>query len=60
MLIFTVGLISAFGSGALLEALGWEVMNLILLPWIAFAAACFISLQLKLGRQAPQGEKEQV
>ncbi|WP_325950293.1 MFS transporter [Pseudomonas putida] len=52
MLIFAVGLVSAFGSGALLDALGWEVMNLILLPWIVFAAGCFISLQLKLGRQA--------
>lgn len=51
MLIFAVGLISAFGSGALLEVLGWEVMNLILLPWIAFAAACFICMQLKARRQ---------
>lgn len=50
MLIFAMGLISAFGSGALLEALGWEIMNLILLPWIVFAATCFMSLQLKLRR----------
>lgn len=55
MLIFAVGFVSAFGSEALLEAPGWEIMNLILLPWIAFAAACFISLQLKPGHQLPQG-----
>lgn len=51
MLIFAVGLVCAFGSGALLATLGWKVMNLILLPWIAFAAACFIWLQCALGRE---------
>jgi hypothetical protein len=51
MLIFSVGLVSAFGSGALLEALGWEVINLILMHWIAFAAACFIWRQCRCEAQ---------
>ena len=35
--IFIVGLAASLSSGALLQALGWRLMNLILLPWLLFA-----------------------
>ncbi len=39
MTIFAVGLASSLSSGVLLGALGWEKMNLVLLPWLALSAA---------------------
>lgn len=39
-----VGLISSASAGALLALLGWQTMNLILLPWLALAAAALIWL----------------
>jgi MFS family permease len=41
LLIFVVGLISSLSAGVLLQALGWQTMNLMLLPWL-FAAAVAI------------------
>jgi MFS family permease len=38
MTIFAVGLVCALGAGALLDAVGWERLNLLLLPWLAVAA----------------------
>lgn len=38
MTIFAVGLTCSFSAGALLEALGWQTLNLALLPWLALAA----------------------
>ncbi|MEY9717800.1 MFS family permease [Sinorhizobium fredii] len=38
MTIFAVGLACSFGAGALLQRLGWQTLNLALLPWLAFAA----------------------
>ncbi|HVR52897.1 MAG TPA: MFS transporter, partial [Pseudorhodoferax sp.] len=38
MTIFAVGLTCSFSAGALLEALGWQTLNLALLPWLAVAA----------------------
>jgi len=39
MTIFAVGLACSFGTGALLQRLGWQMLNLALLPWLAVAAA---------------------
>ena len=33
LVIFAVGLISALSAGALLQAIGWQRMNALLLPW---------------------------
>lgn len=39
MTVFAVGLAASLGAGALLEAIGWQMTNLLLLPWLATAAA---------------------
>jgi MFS family permease len=39
MTIFAVGLACSFGAAALLQVLGWQLLNLLLLPWLALAAA---------------------
>lgn len=38
MTIFAVGLACSFSAGGLLEALGWQRMNIVLLPWLVLAA----------------------
>lgn len=38
MTIFVIGLACSFGAGALLQALGWQRLNLVLLPWLVLAA----------------------
>ncbi|MDX4953627.1 MFS transporter [Delftia acidovorans] len=38
MTIFAVGLVCSFSAGGLLEALGWQRMNVLLLPWLVLAA----------------------
>lgn len=56
MLIFAVGLVCSFGAGGLLHALGWQTLNLVLLPWLGLAAASLIWLGIKQARQqAEQG-----
>lgn len=42
MTIFAVGLASSFGAGALLDLVGWQRMNLMLLPWLAIAAVVLL------------------
>jgi MFS family permease len=44
MSIFVVGLLSSLGAGALLQAVGWQTMNLLLLPWLAAAALVLVGL----------------
>lgn len=39
MVIFVVGLVCLFGAGGLLEILGWQTMNLVLMPWLGLAAS---------------------
>jgi MFS family permease len=39
MTIFAVGLACSLGAGGLLDAFGWERMNLVLLPWLVLAVA---------------------
>ncbi|WP_207302111.1 hypothetical protein [[Erwinia] mediterraneensis] len=40
--IFAVGLACSLSADALLERLGWEKLNEMLLPWLAVAAAALI------------------
>ena len=47
MSIFAVGLVCSFGAGGLFEVLGWQAMNLVLIPWLALAAASLGWLSLK-------------
>jgi len=42
--IFVVGLLSSLGAGALQQAVGWQTLNLLLLPWLATAALVLIGL----------------
>ena len=44
MSIFAVGLLCSLSAGALLQALGWQTLNLMLLPWLAAAALTLIGL----------------
>ena len=44
MTIFAVGLASSFSAAALLQAFGWQMLNLLLLPWLALAAASLVWL----------------
>jgi hypothetical protein len=44
MTIFVVGLGCSFGAGALLQGLGWQTLNLGLLPWLVVAAMALIWL----------------
>ncbi|WP_095598141.1 MFS transporter [Pseudomonas sp. PIC25] len=46
MVIFAVGLVCSFGAGGLLEMLGWQTMNLVLMPWLGLAAASLVWLGL--------------
>ena len=39
MMIFAVGLASSFSAAALLQTFGWQTLNVLLLPWLAVAAA---------------------
>lgn len=45
--IFAVGLVSSLGAGALLNALGWRTLNLVLLPWLGAAGLALIILTLR-------------
>lgn len=44
MTIFAVGLACSFGAAALLQAFGWQLLNLLLLPWLALAAGALLWL----------------
>lgn len=44
MTVFAVGLVCSFSAAALLQALGWEKLNLLLLPWLGAAALALILL----------------
>ena len=48
LLIFVVGLAASLSAGALLQAMGWRLMNIILLPWLLIAIIAI----LWLGRRA--------
>ncbi|MEY4563640.1 MAG: hypothetical protein RLZZ618_2917 [Pseudomonadota bacterium] len=42
MTVFAVGLACSFSAAALLQRFGWAQLNLILLPWLAIAAAALL------------------
>lgn len=44
MTIFAVGVASSFGAGGLLQAFGWQMLNMILLPWLTLAGAAILWL----------------
>ncbi|MEK7687239.1 MAG: MFS transporter, partial [Pseudomonadota bacterium] len=44
MSIFAVGLACSLGAAALLQAFGWQALNLLLLPWLAIAALALLWL----------------
>lgn len=45
--IFAVGLVSSLGAGALLNAMGWRTLNLVLLPWLGAAGLALVILALR-------------
>ena len=53
MTIFVVGLACSFGAGALLQALGWQMLNVVLLPWLLLAALALLWLGWRQGRLRP-------
>ena len=44
MTIFAVGLACSFGAAALLQVFGWQLLNVLLLPWLALAAGALFWL----------------
>ena len=44
MAVFVVGLLGSLGAGALLQAVGWQMLNLLLLPWLLSTAAALVGL----------------
>jgi MFS family permease len=52
MTIFAVALACSLSAGGLLAALGWEKMNLVLLPWLALAAAALVWFGARQRRSA--------
>lgn len=55
MTIFAVGLACSFGAAALLQALGWQLLNVLLLPWLALAAAALLWLGASRRRASAVG-----
>lgn len=47
MTIFVVGLTCSFSAGGLLQALGWQTMNLVLIPWLVLAALSLLWLGMR-------------
>ncbi|OJZ16389.1 MAG: hypothetical protein BGP20_08855 [Thiobacillus sp. 63-78] len=47
MTIFAVGLTCSFGAGWLLEVLGWQMLNIALLPWLGLAGLSLMWLGVK-------------
>ncbi|AZD06178.1 putative MFS-type transporter [Pseudomonas chlororaphis] len=55
LVIFAVGLSCSFGAGGLLNILGWETLNALLLPWLALAALAIIWLLVRSKRGTYNG-----
>jgi MFS family permease len=51
--IFIVGLGASLSAGILQQTLGWQTMNLLLLPWLGLAAAAILWLGLSRANLAP-------
>ena len=54
MLILGIGLVASLGSGALLQIVGWQTLNLLLLPWLGVAALALIGLGIGNRRQTTE------
>jgi MFS family permease len=52
MSIFAVSLASSLSAGALLQIVGWQTLNLLLLPWLGLAALALIWLSIDNRRRA--------
>jgi MFS family permease len=52
--IFVIGLGASLSAGALQSAMGWQNLNLLLLPWLALAAAAILWLGSKGPYAMPQ------
>jgi predicted MFS family arabinose efflux permease len=44
LVIYAVGLLASLGAGAFLATLGWQTLNLVLLPWLALCAGAILWL----------------
>ncbi|WP_245314850.1 MFS transporter [Labrys sp. WJW] len=53
MTIFVVGLVCSFSAGGLLQAFGWQTLNLLLLPWMAIAGLAILWLGWRRRRLEP-------
>lgn len=49
--IFLVGLAASLSAGILQNTVGWQTLNLILLPWLAVAAAAIVWLSLSARKE---------
>lgn len=49
MTIFAVGLTCSLSAGWLLETLGWQSLNVLMLPWLALAMLALIGFALRSG-----------
>jgi hypothetical protein len=50
MSIFVIGLAASLAAGALQETVGWQMLNLMLLPWLGLAALALIWRAIGAGR----------
>lgn len=50
MLIFGISLVSSLASGFILQTLGWQRMNMLLLPWLALCALALVGLGIERRR----------
>ena len=50
--VFVVGLVASLSAGALQQGVGWQTLNLLLLPWLALAAVAILWLGASRGRRA--------
>lgn len=51
MTIFAAGLACSFSAAALLQAFGWQLLNVLLLPWLAIAVGALLWLGYRERRQ---------
>lgn len=54
MMIFATGLAASLGAGAMLGGLGWQNLNLVLLPWLAAAGLALLWLKARQGAASPR------
>lgn len=52
MTIFAAGLVCSLAAAPLLQVFGWQSLNLVLLPWLAVAAAALMGLRMLRARVA--------